>query len=121
MFFLKGHTKHMVKKLVPDPFVNIKIETNLWILNLKCYKFVFILCPSQGPPKYVKSNVLTTCFNLIYSFLKSKKCLKPYNSPCLIFCMVFEEKYLSRYILLTDQFSLPDCLHFLRYRAVYVL
>ena len=32
---------------------------------------------------------------------------------CLIFCMVFEEKYLSCYILLTDQISLPDCLYFL--------
>ena len=29
-------------------------------------------------------------------------------SPCRILCMVFEEKYSSRYILLPEQISLPD-------------
>ena len=29
--------------------------------------------------------------------------------------MIFEENCFSRYILLTDQISLPDCLYFLRY------
>ena len=29
----------------------------------------------------------------------------------------FEEKCFSRYILLTDQISLPDCFYFLRYLA----
>ena len=32
-----------------------------------------------------------------------------------IFSMGFLEKYLLRYILLTDQISLSGCLHFLRY------
>ena len=35
--------------------------------------------------------------------------------------MTFSEKCLSCYILLTDQFSLPDCLYFSRYRAISVL
>ena len=34
------------------------------------------------------------------------------------FCMIFQEKHLSYYILLTDQISLPDCLYFLRYRVI---
>ena len=29
--------------------------------------------------------------------------------------MIFEEKYLSRYILLTDQISLSDCLYLWRH------
>ena len=33
----------------------------------------------------------------------------------------FSRKYFSCYIPLTDQISLPDCLHFLRYRAICVL
>ena len=37
------------------------------------------------------------------------------------FVMIFQEKCLSCYILLTDQNSLPDCLHFLRYWAICVL
>ena len=31
---------------------------DLWIDCPKCYKFVFILCPSQGPPNILKK--LTT-------------------------------------------------------------
>ena len=32
--------------------------------------------------------------------------------------MIFQEKCFSRYILLTDQISLSDCLYFLRYLAI---
>ena len=35
--------------------------------------------------------------------------------------MIFEEKYFSCYILLTDQFSLPDCLYFSRHLAICLL
>ena len=34
---------------------------SLWINSLKCYKFVFILCPSRGPQKYIKTKVTNTC------------------------------------------------------------
>ena len=37
------------------------------------------------------------------------------ESPCLIFRMIFEEKYFSGYILLTDQIPLSGCLCFVRY------
>ena len=43
------------------------------------------------------------------------------QSPYLIFCMIFEEKYFSRYILLTDQMLLLHFLYFLRYRVICVL
>ena len=35
--------------------------------------------------------------------------------------MIFEEKYLSCYFLLTDQISLSGCFQFVRYWALYVL
>ena len=35
------------------------------------------------------------------------------------FFMIWEEKYFSRYILLTDQILLSDCLNFLRYWVAY--
>ena len=38
-----------------------------------------------------------------------------------ILCMIFQQKYSSCCILLTDQILLPDCLYFLRYWATYVL
>ena len=38
-----------------------------------------------------------------------------------IFCVSFEEKYFSCYILLTDQISLSDCLYFSKYWAICVL
>ena len=36
-------------------------------------------------------------------------------------CMSFREKYCACYSLLTDQISLPDCLHFLKNLALCVL
>ena len=38
-----------------------------------------------------------------------------------IFCMIFQQKCFSRYVLLTDQISLSDCLYFLRYWTICVL
>ena len=38
-----------------------------------------------------------------------------------ILSMIFQEKYLSCYILLTDLIELSDCLYFLRYWAICAL
>ena len=40
---------------------------------------------------------------------------------CLISCMIFEEKYFSGYIILTDSILLSGCLYFVRYWAICVL
>ena len=39
--------------------------------------------------------------------------------PCLIFYMIFEEKYLSCYILSSDQISVPVCFYFVIVEYVY--
>ena len=48
----------------------------------------------------------------------------PYFLPqslSFIFCMIFEEKYFSCYILLTDYVSFPCCFYFMGYQAICVL
>ena len=41
--------------------------------------------------------------------------------PCLIFRMIFEEKYFSSYVLLIYEISLSGGLYFVRYLAICVL
>ena len=55
----------MKEKLVADPFIKIIIEHISGSTVLNVIKIVFIACPSRGLPKYIKTEVLTTCFYLI--------------------------------------------------------
>ena len=57
-------------------------------------------------------------FTLYKAFLKNKKMS---GTSCLSFCMIFEEKCFSCYILLTDQISFSGCLYFVRYWGIYIL
>ena len=43
------------------------------------------------------------------------------TSLCLIFCMIFEEKYFSWYILSANPISLSGYLYFVKYWALCVL
>ena len=53
-------------------------------------------------------------------FKKHKKVRN--QSSYIILGMIFEEKYYSFYILLTDHSSLPACLYFVRYwAAMYIV
>ena len=81
---------------------------------------LFYSISGLGLSKYNETKPQSTCFYLpSKAFLKNQK--KVWNqSPCLIFCMIFEEKYFSCYILLTDQTSLSGCLYFVRW-IVWVL
>ena len=92
----------------------------LWINSLKCYKLVFILCPSRVLSKYIKTKVLNSCFSLIKTFFKSKK--RPKTSLPASFSARFlkkkKKKKFSHRILITAQVSLPDCLYFWRYWAI---
>ena len=138
-------------KVDPDPFIKNRNWACLWSNRLKCYTVCFYWMFNSRSTKYIKTKVLTTCCDLIESFFKNRKgldldsrwwgsltivpagnkakCLSWVNhtakaihqSPCLNFCMIFEEKYFSCYILLTDQISLASCLYFLKYWATNVL
>ena len=83
------------------------------INSLKLYTVFFIVCPCRGPLKYIETKMQITCLYLIENFLKKQ--IEVLNqSPCLIFFLVFVEKYFSHYILLTDQTSLSNCHYFVR-------
>ena len=69
-------------------------------------------------------NIYGSCKPLAFTLHKAcffKKQEVWNQSHYLLFCMIFEEKYFSRYVLLTDQDSLRDCLYLLRYWAIRVL
>ena len=106
--FLKKHTENVGEKLVPVPSTKNQNRTFLQINSLKCYKFCSFFVSIGGLPKHIKAKVLITL----------KKVCNQY--PCLIYSMIFEEKYFSRSILLTDQISFPNFLYFVRYWPVYV-
>ena len=78
IFLKKPYIKNMVEKLVLDPFIKkkIKIEhtSRLPVWN------VFIVCPSRGLPKHVKTKVLTTC-SCHKAFLKPKRGLLLVSLP----------------------------------------
>ena len=70
-------------------------------------KFVFLVYPSRGRPKYIKTTVPTPCF-YFKLFLKKKK--SSGTNLLSHFFKIYEGEYLSRYILLTDKILLPGYL-----------
>ena len=61
--FLKNHSQHVVVKLALDPSLKkIKIEDISGSTTWRFIQFVFILSPSQGLPKHIETNLLTTCY-----------------------------------------------------------
>ena len=71
--FLQNCTQRMEEKLVPDPFVNIKVESISGSAVWNVIKFAFIVCPRQSLSKCFKTNNVTICFCLIYSLFKTQK------------------------------------------------
>ena len=104
-FFWKNHTENVMEKLVSDSFLEIKIVhisgSTMWNVIM-----LFFVCPSWDPPKYIRTRVLATCFDLIYSFFNKQKESWNYG-PCPIVWKIFEEKYFSQYFSLNFIFWLP--------------
>ena len=121
IIFLEKSYTNMVEKLVPDPILKIKFEHISGSVIESFTQFVFIVCQVEGYRNIDHLQLQTTCFYLILSFLFLKKKEVWNQSLCLIFHMLFEEKYFSCYILLIDQVSLSGCLYFVRYWAICVL
>ena len=74
-------------------------------------QFVFIVCQVEGYRGILKLSCRPPVFTpfKVFNFLKKK--MSTASLP-EIFSMIFEEKYFSFYILLTDHVSLSDCLYF---------
>ena len=88
--------------------------------TLKFYTNCFYCMASWRLLKCIETKLKSNCFNLILSFFKKIKGGQELVS-CLIFLIIFEEKYFSCNSLLIDQISLSGCLYFLRYWAMSIL
>ena len=116
-FFLKNHTQNVVIKLFAHCFLKSKLSISL-NQHIKNFIVCFYCMQSWGLSKDIETKHQTTSFTSYKAFKNQKEVWN--ESPCLIFCITFEEKYLS-YILLIHHISFPDCIWFVRYWAIYVL
>ena len=80
---------------------------------------------SPGLLKLIETKLETTCIYLKQSFFKKTQrfetSLPALELVSLIFCMTFEEKHFSCYIILSDHISMSGCLYFVRHWAISVL
>ena len=83
-----------------------KLGLSLDINRLRFYAVCFIVCLSRRLSKYIEKKMLTTCF-----YLEKRRPLVSMRD----FLHDFSKFYFLRYILLTDQFSLPDWLYVAQY------
>ena len=90
-----------LEKSSPNSFYKNQNRAYRWINILKCYKFCFYDMPKSSS-KCPSVQILATCFYLTWIFFKKQREVWDY-STCHIFCMIFEEKYFSLYMLLNDQ------------------
>ena len=104
--FLKlSKKKKKKRKQSQTHFQKIKIKHTSGSTVGNFVQFVFIVCPSRRLPTYFEINVL---INIIF-----KKITVWNQSHCLIFCIIFAEKYFSFNIPLTNQILLPLLLEIL--------
>ena len=62
--FLENHTENVVEKLLPDPFLESKLNISLDQQSEVSYSLFFIVSVSLGMPKHIETKVLTSsvCF-----------------------------------------------------------
>ena len=110
-------------------FWKIKIEHIPKSIVLSSIQILFIVCQVVSywnilklswKPLCCKLHITNYLILLHFVILKNKK-RSGTSLPLLIFCIVFEEKYFSGYILLIGQISLPGCLYFVRYWVIGLL
>ena len=120
MFVFKNHAENEAGKLVPDGFLFFrKALYQVKASGLQIDFTVFRLPSNQH-------TIETNCLKLysidpeIWSnLIFQKRVWEQFLQHIL--CMIFQQKYSSCYILLTEQISLPGCLYFLRYWTIFVL
>ena len=111
--FLEKSCTNVMKKLFPDSFLKNQNWTSFT-------QFVFVVCQVEG-----YQNILKLSCRLLAFTSHTKLFRKVKRDLELIFLAHFlhdfNEKYISCYIILTDQVSLSGCLSFVRYWTIFVL
>ena len=98
-------------------FLKKKISINSAKFSTSC---LYCMCKSIIP-KYIETKSAGYLLLLHIKLFKKIKKRSGASLPPLFNGMFFEEKYYSRYILLTKQITLSDCLYFLRCCVYYNL
>ena len=99
-----------MEKLFPDPYQKMKIEPISESIHTVCVYCIL----SGGLLKYIETKLETTCFFVIFNFLKQQKVSR--TNPPVSFSAWFLKKNICLIVfLLTGQISLSDCFYFGRY------
>ena len=61
---MKNHTQNVVEKLVPHRFIKTKKNSTSLDQCMTAIQFNFIVCPGGCLPKFIKTNLMTTSFDL---------------------------------------------------------
>ena len=117
IFFLKNHTQNVMEKLVLDPFLNNQNWVCLWINTLKLYRVCFLFYVQvKDYPNILKLRWWPFAFTSSRTIEKQKEVWN--YSPCLILCLILEEKHFSIYALLcykdTIQLFVEKCQFFIQ-------
>ena len=93
-------------------------QSHIFGLIVHCFiPFVFIVCQVEVYQNILKLSYRSLRFTSYQIFSKNEK--QVWNqSPWLIFCITFEDKYFSFDNLLIDQVSLSSYLYCVRYWAI---
>ena len=109
VFLEKSYTK-CSGVTIPRPFPKNKNWASLWVNSQNFYTACFYCMQGWRLWKYIKLSCRPLAFiscKAFFLFFFKKKEVSNY-SPCLIFAINFEEKYVSFYIILPDQISLSS-------------
>ena len=111
---LKVFLVHSPQNDGPVKFVKLDGNQILIVIIFKLQEYqTFVLMKLHNVSKVEFAN---NKFSFLFMFILTRLL-----SPCLIFCMIFEEKCFSGFILTSDEISLPGCFYFARYWAIFVL
>ena len=104
VFLEKSFTKY--GGTIPRPFPEkSKLNISLVQQSKVLYNLNFIVCHVEGYRNILKLICRPLASTSSKAFLRNKKMLQNKTKlvPCLIFCIDVKKKYISCYILLTDQ------------------
>ena len=85
----KNLLQNVLGMLAPNPFIKTQNWVYLLINSLKCYTVCFYCMSKWSFTKIYNIKVLTTCFGLIWDFLKNKN---GQELVSLIFCYFWRRK-----------------------------
>ena len=98
----------------------LKLSVSLNQQSKRLKQSVFIVCQIEGYRNILRLSCRPLAFTSQQAFLKNKK-RSSTSLPCLIFCIIFKEKFFSGCILLIDQVLLFVYFYFMRDWIICVL